>query len=217
MKNYAVIVAAGSGSRMNTAVPTQFLLLKHKPVLWYTIKAFLDAYEELHIILVLNDAQLLDMNLFAAEEQSRIQIVKGGDNRFQSVKNGLNLITEKCVVFVHDGVRCLVTPALIRRCAEHALKHGSAIPVVSATDSIRIEAGDSNYSIERDKVKIVQTPQTFRSEILLPAFDVEYNDRFTDEATVVESAGHKVLLVEGDHQNIKITRPIDLLIAEQYV
>jgi 2-C-methyl-D-erythritol 4-phosphate cytidylyltransferase len=217
MKKYAVIVAAGSGTRMQTAIPKQFLLLKGKPVIWYTLQAFFKAFADINIILVVNENSAFDLSLFTKEESAKITIVRGGDTRFQSVKNGLSQVKEDGVVFVHDGVRCLVSPALIQKCYEHAVEHGTAIPAVAATDSIRITEIHGNHSIDRQQVQIIQTPQTFLTNVLLPAFAVEYNPAFTDEATVVEMAGHAIFLVEGEYQNIKITRPIDLLIAEQYL
>ncbi|MBV9986389.1 MAG: 2-C-methyl-D-erythritol 4-phosphate cytidylyltransferase [Chitinophagaceae bacterium] len=217
MKKFAVIVAGGSGQRMNSAVPKQFMLLQGKPLVWHAINAFLSAYEDLQVILVLPAVHLQAAEKirrsFLAEE-TRIFPVAGGESRFQSVKNGLALVTDPSIVFVHDGVRCLVTPDLITRCYTQALEKGSAIPAVRATDSIRIITADSHRVADRNDVRIIQTPQTFQSQLLLPAFDREYDESFTDEATVVEAAGHRVWLIEGEHENLKITRPADLLIAE---
>lgn len=118
------------------------------------------------------------------------------------------------MVFVHDGVRCLLTKKLVQDCYEAALEFGSAVPVTECKDSIRLIKGDDNEAFDRNRMKLVQTPQTFHSKILLPAFKIDYKDKFTDEATVVEAFGLKVYLVEGEEDNIKITRPIDLVIAE---
>jgi 2-C-methyl-D-erythritol 4-phosphate cytidylyltransferase len=145
----------------------------------------------------------------------RIEVVAGGDTRFQSVSNGLALVREEAVIFVHDGVRCLVSTPLIQRCYESALRAGSAIPVVESRDSVRLITGHGSEPIDRSKVKLVQTPQTFLSSILIPAYRAGYRPEFTDEATVVEAAGHKVYLVEGEPDNIKLTVPADLLIAEK--
>jgi 2-C-methyl-D-erythritol 4-phosphate cytidylyltransferase len=150
-------------------------------------------------------------------DYSRIKITIGGRTRFHSVQNGLNLIEDESIVFVHDAVRCLLTPSLITRCCNAALEFGSAIPVTDAKDSIRMITGDDNVALERAAIKIVQTPQTFHSKILLPAFNIDYKDKFTDEATVVEAFGLKVHLVEGEDTNIKITLPADLLLAEQII
>jgi 2-C-methyl-D-erythritol 4-phosphate cytidylyltransferase len=133
------------------------------------------------------------------------------------VKNGLKLVDGVGIIFVHDAVRCLVTTELIHRCYEHALQMGSAVPVVRAKDSVRLlnEEQNDNEVLDREKVVLVQTPQTFHSRILLPAFEIDYKVRFTDEATVIETFGLKISLVEGEDNNIKITRPVDLLIAEK--
>ena len=217
MKKIAIIVAGGSGQRMGVKTPKQFLLLQGNPLLWYSMDGFLSAYDDLQIILVLPEEHLETglaiKRLF--KESDRIQIISGGDTRFHSVQNGLNMIKESSVVFVHDGVRCLVTKELIRRCYEQAIIKGSAIPAVAATDSIRIAEGEKSFVTDRNDVRIIQTPQTFKSEILLPAFQQTYDASFTDEATVVEAAGEQIFLIEGEYSNIKITRPIDLLIAEK--
>lgn len=217
MKKYAIIVAGGNGTRMGTAMPKQFLLLQQKPLLWYTLDTFLQAFDDIRIILVLpkenkEEGVKIIQTLNAAE---RVTITEGGVTRFHSVQNGLALVTEPSVIFVHDGVRCLVTKDLIHRCYEQAVNKGSAIPVVTATDSIRIMEDEDHYVVNRNNVRIIQTPQTFRSHLLLPAFEQPYDESFTDEATVVEASGETVYLVEGEYDNIKITRPVDLLIAEK--
>jgi 2-C-methyl-D-erythritol 4-phosphate cytidylyltransferase len=237
MKKYAVIVAGGSGSRMGSAVPKQFLLLKDKPVLWHTMEAFLGAYDDLTVVLVVPSehmaAALAVVSVARAPE--RVRLTAGGITRFHSVRNGLEMIKgdlemikgdpemikkdpvmikEDPVIFVHDGVRCLVSGELIHRCYEQAVRLGSAIPVVDSKDSVRLVTVDGNEAVDRGRVKLVQTPQTFLSTILLPSYSVEYREEFTDEATVAEAAGHKVQLVEGEVDNIKITTPVDLLIAE---
>jgi len=148
-------------------------------------------------------------------DYKRIRITAGGETRFHSVQKGLQLVEEDGIVFVHDGVRCLLTADLIRRCHEKALENGSAIPVVPARDSVRLLSGSENESLERNRVVLVQTPQTFHSRILLPAFAIDYKERFTDEATVVEAYGLKIQLVEGEEDNIKITRPADLTVAAE--
>ena len=218
MNKYAIIVAGGTGRRMGNPMPKQFLLLNEKPVLYYTLKAFLEAYDDLQIILVLPEdysdigKEIID----AFFDYSRIQVTFGGETRFHSVQNGLRLVGEESIVFVHDAVRCLVSADLIHECYEHALIMGTAVPVVRSKDSVRIlnEEGNDNEVLDRNKVVMVQTPQTFHSKILLPAFNIDYKEQFTDEATVVESFGLKISLIEGEENNIKITRPVDLLIAE---
>jgi len=216
MKKYEIIVAGGMGSRMKVNMPKQFLHLKNKPILFYTLDTFLKSFEELQIILVLPQDYIEAGQEIINEyfNKDRIKITVGGGTRFQSVKNGLQLITEDSIVFVHDGVRCLLSVDLIHRCYQSAVEFGSAIPVINSKDSVRLVLEQGNEALERDRVKLVQTPQTFQSKILLPAFGVDYQDKFTDEATVVEAFGMKVHLVVGEEQNIKITQPIDLLLAE---
>lgn len=217
MKKFAVIVAGGTGSRMNNIIPKQFLLLNGKPVLYYTINAFLNAYDDVHIILVLPEEHVAAGQeiIDAFFDYSRIQIAMGGRTRFHSVQNGLQLVHEESIVFVHDAVRCLLSVDLIHRCYEAAIKNGSAIPVIDSKDSVRLITDEGNEALERNAVKKVQTPQTFHSKILLPAFNIDYKDKFTDEATVVEAFGLKVELVEGEENNFKITRPVDLVMAEE--
>jgi 2-C-methyl-D-erythritol 4-phosphate cytidylyltransferase len=215
MRKYAVIVAGGAGTRMGGQVPKQFMLLKDKPVLYYTLQTFLSAWPDMEVILVL-PAEYTDMGqeiIDAWFDKSRIRITVGGDSRFQSVKNGLALVEGESIIFVHDGVRCLLTKDLIFRCYEKAVETGTAIPAVASKDSIRLLREEGNEAFNRDRVMLVQTPQTFHSKILLPAFQIDYKDKFTDEATVVEAFGIKVSLVQGEDDNIKITRPVDLLVA----
>lgn len=204
---------------MASVLPKQFLLLQNQPVLWHTLRSFLSAYDDLQVILVLPAPHLEQGHqLVQSLEQAadRITLVAGGATRFHSVQNGLQQVPEDSVVFVHDGVRCLVSPELIRRCYTQTLEKGSAIPAVAATDSIRIQLSDNQHQVaDRNKVRIIQTPQTFLSSVLFPAFSQPYSDAFTDEATVVEASGQPVFLIEGDYNNIKITRPADLLLAEQ--
>lgn len=217
MKKTAVIVAGGSGSRMNSNLPKQFLLLKGKPVLYYTLQTFLQAYDDINIILVLPEEYIAAGQeiIDAFFDYNRIKITEGGRTRFHSVQNGLALIEDECIVFVHDGVRCLLSEDLIHRCFDAAMEFGSAVPVVDCKDSVRIVKDDNSEVLDRERIKLVQTPQTFHSKILLPAFKIDFKDKFTDEATVMEAFGLKVHLIPGEENNIKITRPTDLLIAEQ--
>ncbi|MEO8116679.1 MAG: 2-C-methyl-D-erythritol 4-phosphate cytidylyltransferase [Bacteroidota bacterium] len=216
MKKIAVIVAGGSGKRMGSEKPKQFLPINNKPILWYSVNAFFQAYPEIEIILVCPAVNLDEGKKIADSfEGKKIQIVQGGITRFDSVKAGLSLIKEESIIFVHDAVRCLVSPALIQRCYEFAFKNGNAIPAINATDSIRILQNGKFIMANRQEIKIIQTPQVFRSEIILPAFAQDYSDSFTDEASVVEAAGGEIFLTEGEFENIKITRPADLILAEQ--
>ena len=219
MHKYAIIVAGGSSTRMGGNLPKQFMLLKDKPVLYYTLKGFLEAYDDLQIILVL-PVDYTDMGqeiIDAYFDKKRIRITSGGDTRFQSVKNGLALVKQEAIIFVHDGVRCLLSKDLIHRCYAQAVETGTAIPAIVSKDSVRLLTEEGNLAYDRNKVMLIQTPQTFHSKILLPAFQIYYKNKFTDEATVVEAYGMKVTLVEGEENNIKITMPVDLLIAEKLI
>lgn len=217
IKTSAVIVAGGLGKRMGSSLPKQFLLLHGRPVLYYTIDAFLQADASMQIILVLPEEHLeLGREIVDGFfDASKIQLAAGGETRFHSVQNGLRLVDDERIIFVHDGVRCLVRPDLIQRCYTAALETGSAIPVVEVKDSLRIITEDGNESLDRSKVRLVQTPQTFHSKILQSAFAIDYKERFTDEASVVEAFGLKVTLIDGDPTNIKITTPLDLMVAEK--
>lgn len=217
MRKFAIIVAGGSGKRMGTPLPKQFLPLKDRPVLYYTLKAFLDSFPDIEIILVLHPdyADLGQEIIDAYFDAERVKITNGGDTRFQSVKNGLALVEGDGIIFVHDAVRCLVSQELIHRCFEAAIDTGIAVPAVPSKDSIRVITEDGNEVIDREKLMLIQTPQTFHSKILVPAYQIDFKDQFTDEATVVEAFGLKIILVPGDENNIKITHPIDILLAEK--
>ena len=216
MKKIALIVAGGVGKRMGNDIPKQFLLLNNKPVLFYSIKAFIDAYEDIQIILVLPEEHMgIGQEIIDGYfDNSRFRLCAGGRSRFHSVQNGLDLVQEEAIIFVHDGVRCLLTSDLVRRCYNAAMESGTAIPSVECRDSVRVLTANGNKILNRDKVKLVQTPQTFHSKILLPSFKIDYKDHFTDEASVVEAFGLKVNLIEGEGTNIKITTPVDLQLAE---
>lgn len=219
MKKYAIVVAGGSGKRMGSLLPKQFLLIKGKPILYYTINAFIKAYNDIEIIIVLPE-EYLEMGKEIVDgyfDKQRIQLTAGGETRFHSVQNGLKLVTEESIIFVHDGVRCLVSADLIHRCYACAIENGSAVPVTECKDSVRMITESGNDPIDRGKLRLVQTPQTFHSKILLPAFKIDFKERFTDEANVVEAFGLKVYLVEGEQTNIKITNPSDLILAEKYL
>lgn len=216
MKKYAVIVAAGSGSRMGKDVPKQFLEIGGKPILYHTLDAFLSAFPDLEVVLVIASRYMswAEDIIKAFPNPHRIVLAEGGSSRFQSVKNGLSKIRENSVIFVHDGVRCLITGQLIHRCFEQAILKGSAVPTVPTTETVRIVEGERHRMVERKSVRLVQTPQTFLSTLLIPAFATDEEESFTDEATVVEHSGQSVHLIEGEFTNIKITRPQDLAMAE---
>lgn len=213
---FAVIVAGGSGQRMGTALPKQFLELCGKPVLYWSIKAFMDALPGVEIILVLPALQLslAQMVLQHFPERIDITIVAGGDTRFASVANGLKAVLPDGVVLVHDGARPLVSVALIRRCYEAAHTFGSAIPVIPVADSIRHLTDSGSCSMERETLRAVQTPQAFQAALLHEAIRQPYQASFTDEASVIEAIGKEVQLVDGERSNLKITVQEDLIIAE---
>jgi 2-C-methyl-D-erythritol 4-phosphate cytidylyltransferase len=214
-KKIAIIVAGGTGQRMGSVVPKQFLEIEHKAILLHTIDQFITAFSDIELVIVLPEVyigegkKIIEKNNF----KNTFYFVAGGETRFQSVKNGLTKVSQSAIVFVHDAVRCLLTPALVQRCYQQAVEKGSAIPAVSATDTIRLMEGDKHHLINREDVMLIQTPQTFQSEILLKAFEQNYQASFTDEANVVEASGVPVFLVEGEFENIKITRPLDMAIA----
>jgi len=214
-KKIAIIVAGGTGQRMGSVVPKQFLEIQGKAILLHTIDQFKAAFEDIALVVVLPQTYIKEGEaLLHKTGYQNIVLVAGGETRFQSVKNGLSQVHDNSIVFVHDAVRCLLTPALIQRCYQQALEKGSAIPCVSATDTVRIIKGSRHELVDRENVMLIQTPQTFQSEMLLTAFNQAYTPHFTDEANVVESNGQEVYLVDGEFENIKITRPLDLAIAE---
>jgi 2-C-methyl-D-erythritol 4-phosphate cytidylyltransferase len=216
MKTFAVIVAGGSGNRMGTTVPKQFLDLEGKPLIVHTVEAFLKAFPLIELIIVLPAAyQEMGKELLLQHLPERnVHFTEGGSTRFDSVKHGLQQVKGPAIVFIHDAVRCLVSTSLIQRCYDQAILLGTAIPAVAVKDSIRMVSADKTRVVDRDNLRSIQTPQTFHSDIIIPAFLREYEPSFTDEATVVENYGHKIELIEGEETNIKVTFPIDLLVAE---
>ena len=213
-KKIAIIVAGGTGQRMGSVVPKQFLEIENKAILLHTIGQFVAAFSDIELVIVLPEIYIQDgKKLIENKFNNTIHFVVGGETRFHSVKNGLSKVTQQSIVFVHDAVRCLLTPALIQNCYQQAVNKGSAIPAVSATDTIRLKEGEQHRLINREQVMLIQTPQTFQSEILLKAFEQDYQSSFTDEANVVEKAGFPIFLIEGEFENIKITRPLDMAIA----
>jgi 2-C-methyl-D-erythritol 4-phosphate cytidylyltransferase len=218
MKKVVVIVAGGSGQRMGTDIPKQFLTIQGKPIFIYSIDRFREAFADIEIILVLPNTY----HDFASErlhefgyDKTAFQLVDGGLTRFHSVHNGLSRVPDGAVVFIHDAVRCLLSVDLIYRCYDSCITQGSTVPVIKVKDSIRRRDPDgSTYILPREELYIVQTPQTFLGKVIREAFKQDFQPAFTDEASVLECAGGKVHLVEGEESNIKITFPDDLLFAE---
>jgi len=218
-KKIAVIVAGGMGIRMGADKPKQFLELGGRPILMRTLETFLSSFIDLEVVLVLPASHVAEGQKLLGQlnDPARIQLVEGGATRFHSVQNGLKKVSGSAIVFVHDAVRCLLTIDLIHRCFEQADRLGSAIPAIGSKDSVRLLDDDGSRSLPRDRVRLIQTPQTFRSEILLPAYATDYRPEFTDEASVVEAQGGVVHLIDGEARNLKITGPDDLVLAEHYL
>ncbi|MDD2631463.1 MAG: 2-C-methyl-D-erythritol 4-phosphate cytidylyltransferase [Bacteroidales bacterium] len=218
-QKYAIIVAGGSGARMGYVVPKQFLLLAGKPLLMHTLIRFREAISELQLIVVLPFDHIETWQRLCSEHRFSIphQMVAGGRERFFSVRNGLEKITAAGWVAVHDGVRPLVSAKLIQMAFEAAARDGSAIPVITPTESLRQITGNGSHSVNRTEHRLVQTPQVFDAQRLAEAYRQPFRTDFTDDATVWEAANNKVHLIEGELNNIKITRPFDLLLAEQYL
>ena len=219
MKKFVLIVAGGSGSRMGSELPKQFLELCGKPVLMHTIGVFFDFDPECELILVLPAAQQkLWKELCLKHSFSLLhRIVSGGETRFHSVQNGLKLVREDGIVFIHDGVRPLVNRQTIEKCNHMAQKNGNAIPVLSINESMRKQKGLQSVSVDRTLYLSVQTPQTFRSDQILKAYEQDFDTAFTDDASVAEKAGFPIFMVEGNRENIKITTPTDLIVAEAFI
>ena len=218
-KDYALIVAGGSGSRMNSDTPKQFLPINGLPVIMHTIHAFHKYDNQLEIIVVLPASDLNTWEDLCATYSFSIpvKIVQGGKTRFQSVKNGLEMIEGNGMVAIHDGVRPLVNREIIAASYQIAALHGSAIAAVRLKESIRVTDKDETRTVDRSKFRIIQTPQTFRVKIIKNAYDLAELDEFTDDASVVEKAGYKISLFEGSYRNIKITTPEDLIVAEAFL
>ena len=216
MDQYVVIVAGGSGKRMGMDTPKQFLELSGRPVLMHTIERFREFNPTIEIITVLPENQLRFWNDLKNKYSFDIPhtMVKGGSKRFLSVKHGLEFVNSPGLVAIHDGVRPLVRLETIRRCFEAAEKYGNAVPVISPADSLRMEKGEKNSPINRMEVKQIQTPQVFDIAKIKKAYLQDFDPSFTDDATVLEKTGEKIHLVEGNRENIKITNPEDLFIAQ---
>ncbi len=216
MKKRAIIVAGGEGKRMNAGIPKQFLVVAGKPVLMHTIEKFYAFSPEINIIVVLPGQYVEFWNSLCKKYHFRIPhtLVKGGKTRFHSVRNGLDLIREDCLIAIHDGVRPLVTKETLKKVFSEAEKTGNAIPVIPVTESLRkIKHKGNSKPVDREKYLLVQTPQCFRSGILLKAYEQEYRKHFTDDASVVEALGVKIQTVDGNVENIKLTGPFDLKVA----
>ena len=216
-KRGVIIVAGGSGKRMQSALPKQFMMLGGLPVVAHTINTFSKALPGAEIVVVLPEEHIpLWRNLAARFDIAVHRCIAGGKERFHSVKNGLDALSEEVeYVAVHDGVRALATKKMILRVQLAAEETGAAIPVTEVVDSYRRVDGSESYIVPRSELRIVQTPQTFSAELLRRAYEQPFSDQFTDDASVVEALGAKITLVEGERRNIKLTTPEDMLIAER--
>lgn len=222
MKAYAVIVAGGKGLRMGGDVPKQFLPIGGKPVLMHTVEAFRRALDDVEIVLVLPAEQHDYWQKLCKDYKfhSPELIAKGGETRFHSVKNGLSLLPNdiEAVVGVHDGVRPFVSKETIRRCFAAAAEGKAVVPVVAVVETVRqILPDGKSVTRPRDEYRLVQTPQTFPLALLKEAYQQPFSDAFTDDASVVEALGKDIVMIEGNRENIKITTPSDLRIAESQI
>lgn len=216
MKRSVIIVAGGAGSRMGSEIPKQFLMVGGKPVLVRTVEAFRAFDPALEIILVLPADQREYWKKLCQSYDCCLacRLADGGQTRYHSVANGLALVAEGGLVAVHDGVRPFVSSRVIERCFEAALLKDAAVPVTDVVETLREVEGESSRTVPRECYKLVQTPQVFTSDLLKRAYRQPYDPSFTDDASVVEALGVPVFLVEGNRENIKITTPFDLKIAE---
>jgi 2-C-methyl-D-erythritol 4-phosphate cytidylyltransferase len=219
MKKFALIVAGGSGSRMNNNIPKQFIEINNRPVLMHTFDAFFNFDPNLEFILVLPQNQITLWNSLCDMHQFNMdcKIAFGGETRFHSVKNGLDFINEEGIVFIHDGVRPLVSLQTLKNCYETAIEKGNALPVIPVSESVREIDGLKNKAVDRSKYFLVQTPQTFQTRLIQKAYQQATSNLFTDDASVLECTGETIHLVEGNRENIKITYPEDLVLADIFL
>ncbi|MBC7746105.1 MAG: 2-C-methyl-D-erythritol 4-phosphate cytidylyltransferase [Flavobacterium sp.] len=219
MKYFALIVAGGMGTRMKTDIPKQFLLLKKKPVLMHTIQAFFssDLKPEIYLVLNIDFHQYWEKLCLEYEFNVPHRLIKAGKHRFDSVKNGLNKIAGSGIVAVHDAVRPVISNELITKSFCVAEEKGNAVCAVQPTDSVRKQNGEFTESMNRNQIFLIQTPQTFDVNVLKKAYKQPFKVNFTDDASVAENYGLKINLIPGDVKNIKITYPLDILIADLYL
>ena len=220
--DYIIIVAGGKGLRMGGDIPKQFLPVGGIPVLMRTMMRFHEYSPELQIILVLPKTQQEYWNSLCRQHQFNIpyMLADGGKTRFHSVQNGLALVPDDAdgVVGVHDGVRPFVSVETIARCYDEARQSGAVVPVIPVVETVRhLDADGVSHTVPRDEYRLVQTPQCFSIQLLKAANEQPYNDGFTDDASVVESFGHEIRLVEGNRENIKLTTPGDMKMAEMLI
>ncbi|MFL5728412.1 MAG: 2-C-methyl-D-erythritol 4-phosphate cytidylyltransferase [Cytophagaceae bacterium] len=217
LQKYALIVAGGSGSRMNSELPKQFIPIAGVPILIHTLKKFIDYSSDIRIILVLPEQEIANWELIASRHflKNAPEIVSGGSSRYQSVKNGLSCIKEKeALVAIHDGVRPFVSRLIIHESFINAEQYGNAITAMPLKDSIRKVEGEKSKSADRSAFRLIQTPQTFKLSVIKKAYEIPERSSFTDDASVAEFSGEQIRLIEGSYSNIKITTPEDLALSE---
>ena len=216
MRNFAIIVAGGTGNRMKTIIPKQFLLLQGKPIIQFSVEAFYQFNPQIEIIIAIHPDYFQiweQLDLFCHLPMAH-QVVAGGETRFQSVKNGLRLIKEDGLVAIHDAARPLIHAGFIENLFSEAQTYGSALPCIAVNETIRMILGNSSQQLDRNLLRAMQTPQVFKVSELKQAYIQEFQNVFTDDATVMQAAGYDLHLCEGLHKNIKITHPEDIKIAE---
>ena len=203
---------------MGCSMPKQFLEINNKPILLHTVQKMHQSLDDSEIILVLPKAEFKNWENICQKHKFNTshKLVEGGNTRFESVKNGLKKIKESSVIAIHDGVRPLVNKNVVKQCMLIAKDKGSAVPVIKVDDSLRKKTLNGSISVNRNEFLIVQTPQCFKSEIILKAYQQDFNNKFTDDASVVEDLGLEIQLVKGNKENIKITTPEDLKKAKFY-
>ena len=219
MKKHIIIVAGGKGLRMGGEIPKQFLPIGGKPVLMRTIEAFHLYDNTIHVVLVLPVRQQAYWRELCKKYSFELphEVADGGETRFHSVMNGLALVEGEGLVGVHDGVRPFVSQEVITRCYAEAGTKKAVIPVIGVVETVRRLEGTDSVTVPRDQYKLVQTPQVFDVALLQRAYQQKYTEMFTDDASVVEALGEKVSLVEGNRENIKLTTPFDLKLAEMLI
>lgn len=219
MKKHIIIVAGGKGLRMGGEIPKQFLPIGGKPVLMRTIEAFHLYDNTIHVVLVLPVSQQTYWRELCKKYSFELphEVADGGETRFHSVMNGLALVEGEGLVGVHDGVRPFVSQEVITRCYAEAGTKKAVIPVIGVVETVRRLEGTDSVTVPRDQYKLVQTPQVFDVALLQRAYQQKYTEMFTDDASVVEALGEKVFLVEGNRENIKLTTPFDLKLAEMLI
>ncbi|MBK6264987.1 2-C-methyl-D-erythritol 4-phosphate cytidylyltransferase [Marivirga sp. S37H4] len=219
MKKYAIIVAGGSGKRMGMSLPKQFLKLGGTPVLMHTLQAFHMADFDIQLIITLPSEEINFWKELCEWHHNYTPhiTVSGGETRFHSVKNALEYVENNALVAIHDGVRPFISEELIINSYEVAREKGSAVTSVKMKDSVRQLEAVKSHNLDRSKLRAIQTPQTFQSNLIKSAYEQDFKEEFTDDASVVEATGHNITLLEGSYKNIKITTPEDMLVAEAFL